>query len=147
MKLVSACLLGIECGYHGKANKCEYLIQKLEGKQIIPICPEQLGGLTTPRDRARIVGGEGNDVLREKAKVMTYKDKDVTLQYLKGGQEALKIARLSKVKEAILKAYSPSCGCGEIFTDDFQNKKHGDGTTTALLKKEGIKITTELDYK
>jgi uncharacterized protein YbbK (DUF523 family) len=147
MKLVSACLLGIECAYHGEANKCQYLIDKLKGEQVIPICPEQLGGLTTPRDRARIVGRDGNEVLNNKAKVMTYKGKDVTPQYLKGGQESLRIAKMFKVDEAILKAYSPSCGCGQIFSEDFKNKKEGDGTTTALFKRNGISVTTELDYQ
>lgn len=146
-KLVSACLLGVECAYNGKDNTCQYLVDKLKGEQIIPICPEQLGGLTTPRDRARIVGGEGNDVLDGTAKVMTYKGVDVTPQYLKGGQEALKIAQLVGADEAILKAFSPSCGCGEIFTEDFEGKKPGNGTTTALFKRKGIKVTTELDHK
>ena len=94
MKLVSACLLGVECAYHGESNKCQYLIDKLKGDQIIPICPEQLGGLTTPRNRARIVGGDGNDVLDGNAKVMTHKGDDVTPQYLRGGQESLRIARI-----------------------------------------------------
>lgn len=147
MKLVSACLLGVECAYNGESNKCEYLIEKLKGERVVPICPEQLGGLTTPRDRAVIVGGDGKDVLDSKAKVMTHKGDDVTLQYLKGGQEALKIAKLLGVDEAILKAYSPSCGCGLIFTEDFSDKKEGDGTTTALFKRNSIKVTTELDYK
>ena len=147
MKLVSACLLGVECAYSGESNRCDYLIEKLKGELIIPVCPEQLGGLTTPRDRARIVGGDGNDVLDGKARVITCKDEDVTLQYLKGGQEVLKLARLFGIEEAILKAYSPSCGCGLIFTEDFSDKKPGDGTTTALLKRNGIKVTTELDHE
>lgn len=147
MKLVSACLLGIDCAFHGKSNQCPHLIKKLKGENIIPICPEQLGGLTTPRDRARIVGGDGNDVLDGKAKVKTYKENDVTKQYLKGGKETLKIAKLMGVKEAILKAYSPSCGCGQIFTEDFSSKKQGEGTTSALLKRNGIKVSTEIDYK
>jgi uncharacterized protein YbbK (DUF523 family) len=147
MKLVSACLLGINCAYHGGNNLCPELVEKLKDEQIIPICPEQLGGLTTPRDRARVVGGDGKDVLKGKAKVKTFNENDVTEQYLNGGQEALRIAKLFNVEEAILKAYSPSCGAGEIFTKDFNNKKQGDGTTTALFKENGIKVYTELDFK
>ncbi len=146
MKLVSACLLGLDCAYHGKSNKCDLLIEKLDLKEVVPICPEQLGGLKTPRDRARIVGGDGKSVLDGKAKVMTFNGEDVTAQYIQGGKECLKLVKLYGIKEAILKAYSPSCGCGEIFTEDFEGKKKGDGTTTALLKKNGIKVTTELDY-
>jgi uncharacterized protein YbbK (DUF523 family) len=145
--LVSPCLLGINCAYNGKSNECDYVINMLKGEHVIPLCPEQLGGLTTPRDRARIVNGDGNDVLDGKARVMTCKGVDVTSQYLRGGKETLKIAKLFSVNKAILKAYSPSCGCGQIFTEDFLGKKPGDGTTTALLKKHGIKVTTELDYK
>lgn len=147
MKLISACLLGIDCAYHGKSNKADNLVDKLRDDFIIPICPEQLGGLTTPRDRARIVGGDGNDVLKGKAKVITNKGVDVTSQYLKGGEETLKIARIFGVKEAILKAYSPSCGKGLIFAENFSNKKEGVGTTTAILEKNGIKVKTELDYQ
>lgn len=147
MKLVSACLLGINCAYNAKSNKCDFLIKKLKNEQIIPICPEQLGGLTTPRDRARIVGGDGNDVINGKAKVITNKGEDVTKQYLKGGQETVKVAKLFGIDEAILKALSPSCGCGMIYTEDFSDKKPGNGTTTAMLKKNGIKVTTELDHQ
>jgi uncharacterized protein YbbK (DUF523 family) len=145
MKLVSACLLGCDCAYHGGANTCEALIEKLKGERVIPVCPEQLGGLTTPRDRARIVGGEGEDVLGGSAKVVTCKGVDVTAQYLKGGEETLKLAKLFGADEAILKAFSPSCGCGMIFSEDFSEKKQGDGTTTALLKKHGITVRTEID--
>jgi uncharacterized protein YbbK (DUF523 family) len=146
LKLISACLLGCDCAYHGKANTCELLIDKLKGEPVIVVCPEQLGGLSTPRDRARIVGGVGSDVLDGKAKVMTYKGSDVTAQYLKGGEETLKLVRLFGVEEAILKAFSPACGCGEIFTEDFSRHKKGDGTLTALLKRHGIKISNELVF-
>ena len=146
MKIVSACLLGEKCAYHGSSNKDDALIEKLKGEEIIPVCPEQLGCLPTPRDRARIVGGDGNDVLDGKAKVVTHKGKDVTAEYLEGGKEALEIAKKAGAKEAILKAFSPSCGCGKIFTEDFSEKKEGDGTTTALFKRNGIKVSTEEDY-
>jgi len=145
-KLVSACLLGVDCAFHGKANTCEALCGLGDDVELIPVCPEQLGGLTTPRDRARIVGGSGEDVLDGKAHVVTYQGDDVTPQYLKGGEETLKIAQRLGATEAILKAYSPSCGCGEIFTEDFKDKRPGKGTTAALLERNGIKVQTELDY-
>ena len=147
MKIVNACLAGVSCTYKGTNNLCPKVVDMVKQGQAIPVCPEQLGGLTTPRDRAVIKGGDGNDVLDGKAKVVTYKGNDVTSQYLKGGQESLKIAKFFGVNEAILKANSPSCGCGKVFTEDFKDKKEGDGTTTALFKKNKIKVTTDLDYK
>ncbi len=146
MKLVSACLIGCNCAYHGKSNINEAILKLLKWEPLIPVCPEQLGGLTTPRDRARIVGGSGDDVLNGEASVVTFSGVDVTDRYLKGGQETLKIAQLFGATEAILKAYSPSCGCGEIFNEDFSAKKSGNGITASLLKRNGIKVTTELDY-
>ncbi|MBW1800657.1 MAG: DUF523 domain-containing protein, partial [Deltaproteobacteria bacterium] len=92
-KLVSACLLGVECAYHGASNRSEGVCALLSEMTLIPVCPEQLGGLATPRDRARIVGGDGGDVHDGKAKVVTDTGRDVTTQYLKGGREALKLAR------------------------------------------------------
>ena len=143
MKLVSACLVGFHCRYDGKNRLNKNLLKYFKEGELIPICPEQLGGLTTPRDRARIVGGDGKDVLEGKAKVITYTGEDVTKQYLRGSQESLKIARSLGIKEAILKADSPSCGCGKILSENFSKKIKGDGVTTALLKKNGIKVKTE----
>jgi uncharacterized protein YbbK (DUF523 family) len=149
-KLVSACLIGIDCAYHGSSNHFPDLIGYLKDWILVPICPEQLGGLPTPRDRACIVGehpeADGNDVLEGRAKVLTLKGMDVTRAYLKGGQESLKIAKILGAKEAILKEKSPSCGCGEIFTENFNTTKSGDGATTALFKKNGITVCTGLDY-
>ena len=146
-KLVSMCLLGVNCAYNGESIRSEAVCALRDQAILIPVCPEQLGGLTTPRDMARIVGGSGEDVLDGKARVVTYKDDNVTEQYLKGGRESLKLAHLYGVTEAILKAFSPSCGCGEIITDDFNDKCPGDGTTTALFKRNGINVITELDIE
>lgn len=147
IKLVSMCLLGVECAFDGSSIKSESVCTLADQAILIPICPEQLGGLTTPRDEARIVGGSGEDVLDGKARVLTYKGEDVTDQYLKGGRESLKLARQYGATEVILKAFSPSCGCGEIVTEDFNDKCLGDGTTTALFKRNGINVLTELDIE
>lgn len=147
IKLVSMCLLGVDCAFDGRSIKSEAVCALRDEALLIPICPEQLGGLPTPRDMARIVGGSGEDVLNGKARVVTYKDGDVTQQYLKGGEEALKLARMYGVTEAILKALSPSCGCREILTEDFDDRCSGDGTTTALFKRNGINVLTELDIE
>ena len=155
MKLCSACLLGINCKYDGKNNldkAPKELIEEFKKGNLIPICPEQLGGLPTPRERARIKGGDGNDVLKGKAIVITENKKEVTKRFLKGAYEVLKIAKKLKIKEAILKQRSPSCGFGQIYKAVFDKEGNfldkiirGDGVTTALLKQNRIKLKTEED--
>lgn len=146
MKLVSACLIGIKCRYDGKSNlnrKCLKLFKKGE---LIPVCPEQLGGLPTPRSPQQIQKGTGEDVLKGKCKVKNKIGKNVTKKFIKGAKETLKIAKALDAKKAILKARSPSCGCGEIYDGTFSGKLiKGNGVTTALLKRNKIKVYTELD--
>lgn len=135
--LVSACLCGVECRYDG-AGKYDERIAKLvkEGKAIM-VCPEQLGGLSTPRIPAE---GQTN------GHMITKKGDDVTAEYEKGAQEALKIAQLSGATTAILKSKSPMCGCGQIYDGSFSGtQKEGDGVLTKLLKKNNISVKTEND--
>lgn len=114
-----------------------------QGKAIL-ICPEQLGGLTTPRLPHEIVGGTGKDVLEGKVKILSNEGEDSTEKFVKGAYEALKIAKSVKATKAILKAKSPSCGCGEIYDGSFSSKKiEGNGVTAELFLKNGIKIYTE----
>ncbi|HBI04342.1 MAG TPA: DUF523 domain-containing protein [Paenibacillaceae bacterium] len=144
MIIVSACLMGCCCRYDEK-NNLTYEIAKLvqEGKAI-PICPEQVGGLSTPRPPAEIIGGNGFDVLEGKARVVDVNGKDVTPQFLKGAQETLKMAQLVGATSAILKQRSPSCGSKEIYDGSFSHKRiEGMGVTAALLTKNGIKVTDE----
>lgn len=149
MKLVSACLVGINCNYKGKSRPNKKLIVMLKRGELIPICPEQLGGLTIPRAPAGIYGGSGKDVLDGKATVRAARNgKDLTKYFVKGAKKVLKIAKLLGIKEVILKARSPSCGCGITWQLDKKFYNHlskGDGVTTALLKHNGIKVVTEED--
>ena len=132
--LVSACLLGIACRYDGKSKPCEAVIRMMDKYNLIPFCPEVTGGLTTPRPPAEIAG---NKVLNEKGN-------DVTTQYNKGAEEALKVAKLYNCKCAILKEKSPSCGKGKIHNGKFDGGYiEGDGITTRLLKKNGITVLGE----
>jgi uncharacterized protein YbbK (DUF523 family) len=134
MKLCSACLLGIKCRYDGKSARNRKVIMLLKVETLIPVCPEQLGGLPTPREPAEIRG----------ERVFTRSGKDVTENFKRGAKEVLKIAQLYGIKEAIMKQGSPSCGCGEIYDGTFSSKTiKGDGVTTALLKKNGIKVISE----
>ncbi|MEM5883181.1 MAG: DUF523 domain-containing protein [Candidatus Aenigmatarchaeota archaeon] len=142
MKIVSACLAGINCKYNGKNNLNKKVLDMVRKGEAIPVCPEQLGGLTTPREPAYLTKS-GEYVLKNKAKVFSEKGEDLTKFFVKGAREVLRIAKLLRVKEAILKARSPSCG----FRKTWINKKvrKGNGVTAALLSKNGIKIYTEED--
>ena len=147
--LVSACLLGVNCKYSGGNNGNDELVKKLNdsGACIIPVCPEQLGGLPTPRIEFEITGGDGFDVLAGKAQVAGKgSDYDATGNFLKGALEVQKIATVLGVKTAILKSKSPSCGAGLIYDGTFSKKtKAGFGVTAALLKRSGIEVKTEED--
>lgn len=142
MKIViSACLLGVCCRYDGGHSRNELAIKHHETHELIPVCPEELGGLPTPRQPVEIVGGDGGDVLDSKAKVLTADGTDVTKAFLKGAYHALKTAQLHKVTRVVLKARSPSCGCGNIYDGSFSRTlTPGDGVTTALLKRHGIEV-------
>ncbi|QEK12482.1 DUF523 domain-containing protein [Crassaminicella thermophila] len=148
MILISACLAGVNCRYDGGNNKNKEILKLVKEKKAILVCPEQLGGLPTSRIPCEIVDGNGEDVLMNKAKVMDKNGEDKTLHFIKGAQETLKIAKLYGVETAILKARSPSCGCGIIYDGSFLgNKKEGNGVTAALLKKEGIRVFDEENFK
>jgi len=136
MKLCSACLLGIRCRYDGKSKRNRKVIELTKKEILIPVCPEQLGGLPTPREPAEQKG----------KKVFTRSGKNVTKKILKGAKEVLRVAELFGIKEAILKQKSPSCGCGKIYDGTFTGKLiKGDGVTTSLLKKNKIKVISEED--
>lgn len=145
MLLVSACLVGINCRYDGSNILNEDLLKKIKTEDFVPVCPEQLGGLPTPRPRTSINNGTGEDIIIGKAKVLDINGNDVTKEFLKGAQEALKIAKLLGVKTAVLKENSPSCGVN--FTNSEFKKVKGIGVLTALLKSEGIKIFSEKNFK
>lgn len=139
--IISACLLGVRCRYDGGHSRNETAMQHKKTSQLIPICPEEAGGLPTPRPPAEIVGGDGDDVLNGKAKVMTADGSDVTEAYLQGARHALAVAQTHGATQVILKARSPSCGCGDIYDGTFSGTLiSGDGVTTALLKRHGITV-------
>ncbi|MDY7018663.1 MAG: DUF523 domain-containing protein [Chloroflexota bacterium] len=145
MKLISACLLGIECTWNSTAKyKNERAIQVLKDEILIPVCPEQLGGLRTPRPPQEIQGGTGEDVLNGKCKVKNIEGEDVTREFIRGAEETLRIAKLFNIKEFIGKSKSPSCGYGQIYDGTFSRSLvDGDGVTTALLNRNEFKVITE----
>ena len=134
--LISGCLLGLSCRYDGKSKGLdEALIEKLKSKHtLIPACPEQLGGLPTPRNPSERIGD----------RVMMDSGEDVTEQYRRGAEQALKLAKLFGCEAAILKERSPSCGRGSIYDGSFSGTlREGDGVTAELFKAHGIPVYGE----
>lgn len=145
MKIISSCLCGVNCKYSGGNNNREKYMDMLKNGECIPLCPEQLGGLTTPRNPAEILGS-AKGVLEGRDKVVDNEGNDVTANFLRGAEEVLRIAKLFNIKEAILKEGSPSCGRNYIYNGEFNGTKiKGMGVTTYLLSINGIEVTTEED--
>lgn len=142
MKLISACLLGIKCAWSGDERYQDGRALELARREsLVPVCPEQLGGLATPRPPQEIQGGGGEDVLDGRRRVLNKEGVDVTGEFIQGAEETLKIALKLNIREFIGKARSPSCGCGQVYDGSFSEKLvSGDGVTTALLKRNGIKV-------
>jgi uncharacterized protein YbbK (DUF523 family) len=144
MKVVSACLAGCECRYDQRSCLQEEIDQLLREGKAIPVCPEQLGGLPTPRNPAEIVGGDGFDVLDGKARVIDNQGNDVTGHFLAGARQALRLAQTVGATSAILKENSPSCGSSRVYDGTFSgNKKPGVGVTAALFIRNGIQVKSE----
>ena len=132
--LISACLLGYKTRYDGLSKPSKKIKEIFENDILIPICPEQMGGLSTPRPKAEIKGD----------KVINIDGKDVTSNYIKGAKMALEIAKLNDVDFCILKSKSPSCGKNLVYDGTFSNNLiNGDGICAKLLKENGFKIYSE----
>ncbi len=132
--LISACLAGVNCKYDGGNNSNNKIIELIKNGNAILICPEQLGGLKTPRTPAE----------RLENKVITKDNQDVTEEYFKGANEVLEIAKKFNIKKAILKSRSPSCGKNKIYDGTFSHTlTNRDGVTAELLRKNGIEVITE----
>lgn len=129
--VVSACLAGFCCRYDGGQKPDARIVALVKNGSAIPVCPEQLGGLSTPRPPAEIDRATGN--------VVTADGKDVTFAFEKGAEETLRLCRLYGVTHAILKARSPSCGLGTVYDGTFSGTlADGDGKTAALLAANGV---------
>lgn len=132
--LISACLMGIKCRYDGKQKKIPELDRLMESYVLIPVCPEVLGGLPTPR-----VPSE-----RRGKAVVTRDGRDVTENYRQGARESLRICQMTHTDCALLKERSPSCGFGSIYDGTFTGTLcPGDGVCAALLKQHGVRVYGE----
>lgn len=135
--LVSACLLGYNCKYNGGNNYNKEIAELSDEHEIFYICPEVFGGLPTPRKPSEQIG----------SKVMTADGDDFTKNFQKGAEMSLEIAQKNDCKYAILKAKSPSCGCGLIYDGTFSGTlKEGNGVASDLLLKNGIEIYNENNF-
>ncbi|MBO5184158.1 MAG: DUF523 domain-containing protein [Clostridia bacterium] len=131
---VSACLCGFPCRYDGKSKPDERIKALYEEGRALPVCPEKLGGLTTPRTPCEIIDG----------KVISSDGEDRTSEYLLGSQKVLELCKKHGIKKAILKQNSPSCGSTHIYDGTFSGTLiEGEGCLTALLRKNGIEVTGE----
>lgn len=139
--------MGQACRYDGGASSVRLTPGLLEKIEVIPVCPEALGGLTIPRPPAEIVGGDGEAVLSGVAQVLDREDHQRTDAFLQGAAKVLEMAETYGVSGAILKARSPSCGKGKIYDGTFSKRLiDGDGVTAALLKRNGIPVWTEEEW-
>ena len=140
---VSACLLGYKTRYNGQNKKSQFLLDKYDFDELMPICPEILGGLPTPRAPAEIIGGNGFDVLDGKSLVLDIYGIDHTKAFIKGAFEARKRLYFLNIKTCILKSSSPSCGIGSFLPSKAVSSKTIEtsiscGVTAALFIREGF---------
>ncbi len=139
--LVSACLAGYQCRYDGNSSPDERIISLVKNGEAIPFCPEELGGLPTPRPSCEIVITEGIK------KVKSIKGDDFTDQFIAGAEKSLQLAFRHNITKAIMKSGSPSCGYGQVYDGLFSGRKiSGNGIAADLLHKNGIKIYNELNF-
>lgn len=138
--LVSACLLGVSCRYDKRAKTSEGIVNNHDIFPV-PVCPEQLGGMPTPRPPAQFTGGDGRDVLKGRARVIDAHGRDVTELFVEGARQTLKIARIVGARRAVFKDSSPSCATRFVWKDG--EKVPGVGVATALLLESGISVMDE----
>ncbi|MBN1881306.1 MAG: DUF523 domain-containing protein [Deltaproteobacteria bacterium] len=143
--LVSACLLGVACRYDGKSKPSPKVISFLEGKTYIAVCPEEAGGLPTPRPPCVLTGGDGQDVIGGSAVLVDSEGADRTAAYIAGAHAALAHAENAGATMAILKEKSPSCGTHRITVEKGSGPEEtrGMGVTAALLASHGVLVISD----
>jgi uncharacterized protein YbbK (DUF523 family) len=134
----SACLIGLKTRYDGTSATDPSVHKLFLQEKIIPLCPEQLGGLSTPRNKSEIMNGSGENVLDGRSAVLMSDGADVTLQFLRGAGEVVRIAKDMGIRRFYLKSKSPSCGFGKIYSGG--KLINGNGVCAAALIRAGIEV-------
>ncbi len=146
MYIISSCLCGVNCKYNGGNNYNKICNDLFEKGEAIIICPEQLGGLSTPRTPSELTESAIEILKDNNKKVISKEGVDVTQNFINGANEAIAIAKKLGVTTAILKDGSPSCGVNYIYDGTFTGKKiKGVGITTQIFKDNGIEVISEND--
>lgn len=145
--LVSACLLGLPTRYDGKAKRSQDVLDYLQREKLtpIPVCPEQLAGMTTPRDKTFFQSGDGRAVLAGNGEAVSENGRSMNAIFCRGAKMTLEIARLSGCRRALLKEGSPSCGVHRVYLGE--DKVAGVGVTSALLMNSDLEVISEEDLK
>jgi len=143
--LVSACLLGLPTRYDGKAKRSQDVLDYLQRENLtpIPVCPEQLAGMTTPRDKTFFLSGDGRAVLAGNGEAVSENGRSMNAIFCRGAKMTLEIARLSGCRRALLKEGSPSCGVHRVYLGE--DKVAGVGVTSALLMNSDLAVISEED--
>lgn len=143
--LVSACLLGLKTRYDGesRANAAVLDLLRTDGWTPIPVCPEQCGGLPTPRPKAEFSSGDGSSLIEGQGQINNSRGENVSALFLQGANLTVNIARLCRCKVALLKERSPSCGVHKIYRNG--ELTEGIGVTAFCLKKAGLQLFSEED--
>ena len=135
--LVSACLLGVACNHRGQASPSAAVRALGADARLVGVCPEVAGGLPTPRPAAE---------LQSDGRVVASEGSDVTEHYRRGAAHAVALARTMGATRAVLKARSPSCGCGQVYDGTFSRTlRDGEGVTAAALKSAGVEVCSDED--
>jgi len=146
--LISACLLGVACNHEGRGSPRAVVDELARHYRLVPVCPEVLGGLPTPRAAAELTGGDGTDVVAGAggARVVNIDGQDVTAAYRRGAEAAVAVARAVGATRAVLKARSPSCGSSGVYDGTFSRRLvPGRGVTAAALAAAGLEVGSEED--
>jgi uncharacterized protein YbbK (DUF523 family) len=146
--LISACLLGVACNHEGRGSPRAVVAELARHYCLVPVCPEVLGGLPTPRAAAELQGGDGADVLAGNgvARVVNVEGEDVTTAYRRGAEAAVAVALGVGAERAVLKARSPSCGSSAVYDGTFSRRLvPGRGVTAAALAAAGLEVGSEED--
>lgn len=146
--VISACLLGVACNHEGRGSPRTVVDELARHYRLVPVCPEVLGGLPTPRAAAELIGGDGDDVLAGAAgaQVVNIEGEDVTAAYRRGAEAAVTVALAIGARRAVLKARSPSCGSSAVYDGTFSRRLvPGRGVTAAALAAAGLEVGSEED--